>query len=325
MQTFRQELGSLIDNGNINASDIPEALDLTGISPNKSAWTLFLSNLLTWLGGLAISLSVIFFIAFNWDDIGRFTKFAALQILICTTIALYLFLAKTDLSKKVLLSMASLFTGALLAYFHQTYQTGADPWQLFFTWAVLILPWVIAARFAPLWFLFVVLLNITIYTYLFISGGILGILFDSELALLWTGFIFNSAVLIIWELLSNKLTYLQTRWPVRLIALAAGIAISFLCLLNIFEHNDSSALASLMWLISIVSIYIIYSKIKPDLFMVAAACLAVIIITDCFLVKHLLPNSSLDSLFILAILTIAMGSASAMWLRKLNTELKHAE
>jgi len=59
--------------------------------------------------------------------------------------------------------------------------------------------------------------------------------------------------------------------------------------------------------------------------LVAAACLAVIIITDCFLVKHLLPNSSLDSLFILAILTIAMGSASAMWLRKLNTELKHAE
>ena len=41
--------------------------------------------------------------------------------------------------------------GALFAYFGQTYQTGADPWQLFALWAVLALPLCLGARSDVLW------------------------------------------------------------------------------------------------------------------------------------------------------------------------------
>lgn len=49
------------------------------------------------------------------------------------------------------LLLATLALGALLAFVGQTYQTGADPWQLFAAWAALALPWVLAARRALLW------------------------------------------------------------------------------------------------------------------------------------------------------------------------------
>ncbi len=48
--------------------------------------------------------------------------------------------------------MGSLRAGRiLLAVYGQTYQTGADPYELFFGWAILIIGWVAISRFAPLW------------------------------------------------------------------------------------------------------------------------------------------------------------------------------
>ena len=54
--------------------------------------------------------------------------------------------------------MAAVAVGALLAVFGQTYQTGADPFELFLTWALLIVPWTLAARFEPLYLLHSVVL-----------------------------------------------------------------------------------------------------------------------------------------------------------------------
>ena len=47
--------------------------------------------------------------------------------------------------------LAVLSIGGLFAYFGQTYQTGADPWQLFAVWAVLALPLCLSIRSDVLW------------------------------------------------------------------------------------------------------------------------------------------------------------------------------
>jgi hypothetical protein len=49
--------------------------------------------------------------------------------------------ARTPLSLLALLNI-----GGLFAYFGQTYQTGADPWQLFSLWAALSLPLCLSVR-----------------------------------------------------------------------------------------------------------------------------------------------------------------------------------
>ena len=47
--------------------------------------------------------------------------------------------------------LAWLGQGALFAYFGQTYQTGADPWQLFALWAALALPLALVVRHDAVW------------------------------------------------------------------------------------------------------------------------------------------------------------------------------
>jgi uncharacterized membrane protein len=47
--------------------------------------------------------------------------------------------------------LALLTIGGLFAYFGQTYQTGADPWQLFAVWALLALPICASVRSDVLW------------------------------------------------------------------------------------------------------------------------------------------------------------------------------
>lgn len=96
------------------------------------------------LGGFGVML----WIAANWDTLGRFGRFALLQgvfLAMCVG-ALFKPGARAPLGLLALLTI-----GGLFAYFGQTYQTGADPWQLFAVWAVLALPFTLSVRSDVLW------------------------------------------------------------------------------------------------------------------------------------------------------------------------------
>lgn len=96
------------------------------------------------LGGFG----VILWIAANWEALGRFGQFALLQalfVVVCVG-ALVKPNARAPLGLLALLTI-----GGLFAYFGQTYQTGADPWQLFAVWAVLGLPLALSVRSDVLW------------------------------------------------------------------------------------------------------------------------------------------------------------------------------
>jgi len=96
------------------------------------------------LGGLGI----VFWIAANWESLGRFGRFALLQGLVLAMCAGALW---RPLARAPLALVALLGIGALFAYFGQTYQTGADPWQLFALWAALSLPLALATRSDVVW------------------------------------------------------------------------------------------------------------------------------------------------------------------------------
>lgn len=130
-------------------------------SPGAHAWRAFLSQALLILGAGLVLSGAISLVAYNWARIGRFGKFAIIEIAVIAA-ALFAWTKLPKLVGEVALFAAAALVGALLAVFGQTYQTGADPYGLFSTWLLIILPWVVAARWSATWVLALLLLDTAI-------------------------------------------------------------------------------------------------------------------------------------------------------------------
>lgn len=321
---LRSEVTHLVEEKHIRAEDVDSVLKITGLSPDAPSWHNFIDKLLLVLGSLGLAFSLMFFIAYNWDDFGRFAQFGLVEAAILIATLIYM---KTDTDKivaKVALLTASILLGVLLALFGQTYQTGADPWELFFNWALLMLPWVIIGRFSALWVVWVVLMNISMILYYQTFGSLFWTYIGSEETLLWYLFAFNTIAVIIWELLSSYYTWLAEEfWGKRIIMVMSGTAITSLVLMHIFDKG-SAFVSTLVWMIYLGGLYVVYRKVQHDLFMLAGACLSGIVVIIVFLSKHLLKNLDESGFFILMLSVIALGSLSALWLKSLYKEWYNA-
>lgn len=176
---------------------LAEALILTEALPSTKQQNQFLQWLLFVSGVLFIVSGAIFFFAFNWDNLHRFSKFAIVQIvfLICL-LPLYkvkLFHPVAQLA----LAAAAVLLGGCLALVGQTYQTGADTYQLFLTWALLLLPWLALTQHVFITGLFVVLANLAWLMY----AGLFFSFFSTES--IWPLFILNLICLIVLEAYSR--------------------------------------------------------------------------------------------------------------------------
>lgn len=128
-------------------------------------WREWAMHALAVLGGAHFLAGVVFFFAYNWEDLSAFNKFAILQFGILVAFAGALWFRLEHPAGQALLIVASVFTGVLLAVIGQVYQTGADAWELFAAWTVLILPWSLAARSNAHWLLWIIVCLVAVSLY----------------------------------------------------------------------------------------------------------------------------------------------------------------
>ena len=318
----RNTMIALIENRNIEKENIPKALYEVGVIPTAKAWHHFIDQLLLWFAGLALAFAMMFFIAYNWAAFGRFGKFALVEGSIILIIALYGYLGRESLLSKVLLTVSSILLGVLLALVGQTYQTGADPWQLFFYWAVLILPWVVVSRFSALWMLWIFLINVSILLYIEAFRGFLGFAFHTEVSFLWIFFAFNTVAWALWEFFSSRFTWLDGTWAIRLLGFVSMSAITSLALSFFWE--ESSGLTLLVWVAWLIVVYVLYRVREIDLFMLALAALTFSIILINFLI-HLISwrDFSLGYILFIGLVILGLGGGFAMWLNSLQKEAEN--
>jgi uncharacterized membrane protein len=347
MRSTRSSFLHWVESGAIDVDRATEAASVVHIRPDASRWLRLVDLLLLAAGALALASGVVFFIAFNWDALGRFGKFAGAQVLTVAAVVLYWRLGATKVTAQVALLVAALLLGALLALYGQTYQTGADPWQLFATWALLMLPWAAIGRFAPLWLLWLLLLNLSAALYYDARFGLLGVAFASKDDLVWILFLLNSAAWTVWEMAAARFAWLSPagvpagmpagiaagvmgRWPVRLIATASGFALTVLVLRSIYDPDSPPiALAWGVWFIWLGGLYFVYRRRLPigwphgrgDLYMLAGACLSAIVCLTSLLAHWLLRGSEPAGAFLLlAVLVVGQAAAAAAWLRQVHVE-----
>ncbi|MEO8135820.1 MAG: DUF2157 domain-containing protein [Betaproteobacteria bacterium] len=137
---------------------------LAGLDEEPATLPFWLPRALGILAAALGGLGLVMWIAANWDLLGRFGRFALLQGSVLALCAGALLRPGARIPLGLL---AFVGIGGLFAYFGQTYQTGADPWQLFALWALLALPLCIALRSDVLWapWAMVAMTAISLWTY----------------------------------------------------------------------------------------------------------------------------------------------------------------
>lgn len=315
MSGLRGEVLNWFDAGRVAPDHAQPVLRAAGLLPVPADWIHFLAKLTLWLGTVALATSVIFFFAFNWDDLGRFAKFGLVEAAILIALLVCWRIDLDGKPGKAVLLLLSLLTGALLALTGQTYQTGADTYELFTLWAVLILPWVLVSRFSPLWLLWLALLNIGAFLYFALSSEAQG--------LLWTLFGLNGLALILWEAAHRRaLPWLQDSWPPRLVAIASG-AMATALMISAITDNDDGALAmlgALAYCAWIACAYFWYRRVRPDPFMLAGGLLSLIVIVATFLSKHMLSRDESFAFLFIGLVVIGMSAGGALWLKSVVRE-----
>ena len=319
MKSNRSDILDWSDQGRIANERLREALELAGVLPGAADWRRFLDRTLLFMGVVLLGAGMIFFFAFNWQDLGRFAKFALVELPIVAALAFVWRLGIEGIAGKATLLFASLLTGALLALVGQTYQTGADTFELFAAWAAAILPWVLVARFPALWVVWLALVNVAVALYFLTFGFLWGMLFAPE-KLIWLLFGLNTAALALWEgLAASGIEGLRERWSVRILATASGGLITALALQDIVDWSGSSHWGAPLWCAWIAAAYVAYRHWVKDVYVLAGGVLSAIVMATTFLAKEMHMRDAGAFLF-LGLLVIGMSAAGGYWLKQVATE-----
>ena len=142
----RADLDRLASHYSLDAAASDTLLDLAGARPSRTESLTFLARCFRYAGVLSLGASVVFFVAANWSKIAVFGRFGILELLLILFVAIGLYKPPPRFLGRAATLLAFITTGALLALFGQTYQTGADVYELFLSWALLGLPLAVAAQ-----------------------------------------------------------------------------------------------------------------------------------------------------------------------------------
>lgn len=346
MSHARRTIEQLLQQDILSLKNAEAAATHLEVYPSKRRWLDFFDKALLIIGAVALVLSLVFFIAYNWQNLGKIGKFALVEGALTITIALYVALSfrrQFQLIRQLLLLIASIITGSLLALFGQVYQTGADTWQLFFAWAILITPWVVIARFPALWLLWLGLINAFLLLYLdvanlqFIKYSLQNV---SQVAILA---LFNFIAFYSWLIgfdnkTSSSTPYLFHRinvkkstaqinsaqtnsslhWSTYVVGLLSTFFMTYLAIVTVFDNGDiwATLIAIIVWLGWCGFMFWQFYQRRLDLLMLTYLSFSMIMVVIFWVGKWLLDDFEGGGFLLLALLLVGMSSAAVVWLRK---------
>ena len=278
--------------------------------PTPNEWIKFFDKLFLILTGLFFVSSVGFFIAYNWEAMGKFFKFILIEVGIISLVIVSLYVSSKTISD-IMILFASFLVGIFMALFGQVYQTQADSWELFFYWALVISPWVWTNRFVGTWLLWIILFEISMWLYF--ENYI-----HTSTQFLWIVFGFNTAFLAIWQYISTKLNIKYAFILYKMLFFFSTMSIISL----MFTKN--LILPILVWGLWIGAIYYFYRYKTINIYALSMMSLSVIVVSD-ILVVRLLDKIHIQDmmmpLLMIGFITIGLGASLANWLKSVSKEL----
>lgn len=298
--------------------------------PDTQEWLHFFMQLLVWSGAVCLVSGVLFFFAYNWEQMGRFQKFALVESILVGLTLIYLWVQSryrlqfTWLPAVNLTAMAILI-GVALGLVGQTYQTGADPWQLFAIWAALITPLVLLGRTSVLWLLWGGLLNLGLSLYLSISQGVFGFIFSHlDETLIFS--LLNLALAAVTELLwllgqkSDRVPFLNNRLAARTFLFVTGGFMTALAVFLVFDFDSINPgyglLIGGLYVGFIFASLLVYRQYHFDLLILSGSVLSMVIVITAATARSIESSFGEGGFLVLSLVVIGSSSVGAKWLKQ---------
>lgn len=294
-----------------------------------AVWFSWAERNLLFFGSALVLSGIIFFFAYNWSAMGKFLKLGLIEAGVAACAAGAYGLGLNKLTGKVLLLSASVLLGVLMAVYGQTYQTGADAFELFVGWAALIFGWVVVSEFAALWLIWLVLVNTGCILY-WVQVLEPAHSVRYEYLCLFIAAL-NGTALALREIAIKKgFRFLEGRWLRALLMVALLTALSIppiSVILEIRAYSHSLVVpvtSALVWPAVAVGGYFCYRTLLRDM-----VALALILMNACLILLTLIGKLMLDGhhgseefMFLLfALIIIGVVSGTAFWLKRIAAKM----
>ena len=314
-----------------------------GLTPTPEEWVRYLSSSLLGLGVALVVAGITAFFASNWAEMSYVAKFAWIQLGIVAAVSMACWRGLDSVPGRLALFVAAFSVGLLFAVYGQVYQTGADPYGVFLSWAILIVPFAIVGRQQGIWLLFIVLLNLSLMMFwtqvlrppegLWMLGQLLGplvwlgtLITDPELSS--ASFFLNALALVIWEFTrARDAGDEKTQWFARVVAFFALATVVAPTLLMIFaatvdEKTGLSLISPVLLAVAGAACVYYYQFRRQDLFILTCCALAAIMVVTALAIRVVALD--VGSLFFLALLLMGQVAAAAWWLRRVTQQWQSA-
>ncbi len=292
----RKEIHIISRNSNWKENTILKFLEKYVYS-DATSWRKFLQILFLSLGvGFSIA-GILFFFAYNWDNLHKFAKIGLVEFLIITLTLVTVFGKFKPLFKNVLLTGISILVGVLFAVFGQIYQTGANAYDFFFGWTLAIAVWVFVSDFAPLWLLFIMLINLTFSLYVKQVSS------DFSSMMLYTIYSFGNAIFLFFTLFFKEQNFKIPNWFENILVISIGIITTIGMVYGIVEKNTSYF--GVLFIVTVLSysLGIYYGFLKKRSLYLATIPFSIIIMIAAMLMR-LVHFDSLEMLFFTGVFVI---------------------
>jgi uncharacterized membrane protein len=321
MSDLRDRVLAWSRDGALAPAHVDRALRVAGVTPGAAEWRTFVERVLLWLGAVLVAAAAAYFIAANWQALGRYGKFALAESALLVAVALALWRGLDELAGRAALFAAAIATGVLLALVGQVYQTGADTFELFATWAIFIVPFAIVGRQPALWMLALALADVAIVFYFRASVArgfdTLDLVFASRASLWWVTAL-NVAALIAWEAATAaRRGWWSVRWAPRLIATAIGTTLAVLAIQDILEWRHRWPLDGVLGYCAFAAAMVwAYRMRSVDRFMLAGLVASAIVVAAVMLADWI-GSSGMFAFLAIGVFILVCGAVAAHWLRSL--------
>ena len=304
--------------GAVARDDVPRALRASGAHPDGARWLRFVEWLTLGAGSVLLAVALVFFIAYNWHAMPNVARFALVEAAIVVAVAACLWRGPDSTAGAAALCAAAIATGALLALVGQTYQTGADTYELFAAWALAILPWTLLGRQAPLWMLLLAVVNLASQAW-FARWGMASA--AGGQGALWTLVLVNAGALALWEIGRRlDLREFHADWALRIVAAASGLAATIAGIDAIVDSRTAAPALGIAWLLWLAGIWYGFRMRRVDVFVLAVGLGSVVVVAALFLGKHLFSAAGFVSPLLVGALVIGIAAGGIVVLKRVAQE-----